>query len=86
MPSSPSPRSAAKAISSAAATSRSAPPSLRSAGLANLLVVATPGKLASLHNQTLRVDTGDTDLDRQLCGYRRVVTGYGSEAICRVTT
>ena len=62
------------------------PAVLRSAGLANLLVVATTGKLASLHNQTLRVDTGDADLDRQLRGYRRVVTGYGSEAICRVTT
>ena len=62
------------------------PAVLRSAGVANLLVVATTGKLASLHNQTLRVDTGDTELDRQLCGYRRVVTGHGSEAVCRVTT
>ena len=58
---------------------------LRRVGLDNLLVVATTEKLASLHNQSLRVDTGDADLDRQLCGYRRVITGYGSEAVCRVT-
>jgi predicted polyphosphate/ATP-dependent NAD kinase len=58
---------------------------LRCVGLDNLLVVATPAKLAALHGQTLRVDSGDAELDARLCGYRRVITGEGTEAICRVT-
>lgn len=58
---------------------------LRQVGIDNLLVVASVEKLASLHGQTLRVDSGDTELDRRLCGYRRVITGYGTEAVCRVT-
>ncbi len=61
------------------------PAVLRSVGLANLLVVATTEKLASLHNQSLRVDTGDAELDRQLCGWCRVITGYGSEAVCPIS-
>ena len=53
-------------------------------GLDRLLVAATPEKLASLGGGTLHVDTGDPDLDRALAGWRRVVTGYRSEAVCRV--
>jgi predicted polyphosphate/ATP-dependent NAD kinase len=54
-------------------------------GIANITVVASFQKLASLADRTLRVDTGDPDLDRRLEGYRRVVTGYRSEAVCRVS-
>ncbi len=57
---------------------------LRRVGLRHLVVVATPQKLASLHAATLRVDTGDADLDRALAGYRRVITGYRQEAVCPV--
>jgi predicted polyphosphate/ATP-dependent NAD kinase len=59
---------------------------LRRVGVAKLTVVASTEKLASLRSQTLRVDTGETELDHQLCGYRRIITGCGSEAVCRVTT
>lgn len=58
---------------------------LRQVGADKILVVATAEKLASLHGQTLRVDSGDAGLDGRLCGYRRVITGYGTEAVCRVT-
>ena len=58
---------------------------LRAVGLDRLFVAATPEKLASLGGGTLHVDTGDPDLDRALAGWRRVITGYGSEAVCRVT-
>lgn len=61
------------------------PAVVRRVGLDNLVVVATPAKLASLHDQTLRVDTGDAALDRELAGWRHVVTGLRVEAICRVT-
>jgi len=57
---------------------------VRAVGLDWLLVAATPEKLASLGDGTLHVDTGDPDLDRALSGWRRVITGYGTEAVCRV--
>ena len=57
---------------------------VRAVGLDRLLVAATPEKLASLHDGTLHVDTGDPTLDRALIGWRRVITGRGSEAVCRV--
>jgi predicted polyphosphate/ATP-dependent NAD kinase len=53
-------------------------------GIGNITVVASDVKLASLADHCLRVDTGDSDLDRKLTGYRRVITGYRTEAICRV--
>jgi predicted polyphosphate/ATP-dependent NAD kinase len=57
---------------------------LRRVGKAGLIVVATPGKLASLQARPLRVDTGDPALDRMLAGPIRVVTGYRTVAICPV--
>ena len=57
---------------------------VRQVGFDRLLVAATPEKLASLGGGTLHVDTGDPDLDRTLAGWRRVITGYGTEAVCRV--
>ena len=57
---------------------------VRAVGLDRLLVAATPEKLASLGDGTLHVDTGDPDLDRALAGWRRVITGFGNEAVCRV--
>jgi predicted polyphosphate/ATP-dependent NAD kinase len=60
------------------------PAVLRRVGLDNIVVVATSAKLAASHNQTLRVDTGEPALDAALSGYRRVITGYGTLAVCRV--
>ena len=57
---------------------------VKTVGLDRLLVAATPEKLASLRDGTLHVDTGDPDLDRALAGWRRVITGFGTEAVCRV--
>lgn len=53
-------------------------------GTNNITVLASLEKLASLADGCLRVDTGDAELDRSLTGFRRVVTGYRSLAICRV--
>ncbi|MSP82291.1 MAG: ATP-NAD kinase [Alphaproteobacteria bacterium] len=60
------------------------PDVIRRVGLGNIVVTATEAKLAALHNQTLRVDTGEADLDHALAGYRRVITGVGIVAVCRV--
>ena len=57
---------------------------LERVGLDNILVVATLEKIASLRENTLHVDTGDPALDQALVGWRRVVTGYGSETVCKV--
>ena len=57
---------------------------VRAVGLDRLLVAATPEKLASLGDGTLHVDTGDPALDSALAGWRRVITGFGTEAVCRV--
>ena len=49
---------------------------IRKIGIDNIIVVATPSKLAS--TPLIRVDTGDRDLDRQFMekGYMTVITGY----------
>lgn len=61
------------------------PAVIRAIGPENLLIVATPSKLAELGTAPLFVDTGDASLDQTLAGYRRVITGVGREAIVRVS-
>jgi len=46
-----------------------------------LLVVATEQKLLDLAGRPLLVDTGDPELDAELAGHVRVVTGPGSVAV-----
>jgi predicted polyphosphate/ATP-dependent NAD kinase len=60
------------------------PAVIRRVGRANLLVVATPSKLAALQGAPLLVDTGDVAVDAGLAGYTRVVTGYRAEVVYRV--
>jgi len=52
------------------------PDVIRAIGSRNIIVIATPAKLA--RTPVLRFDTGDAVLDRQLAanGFVRVVTGY----------
>jgi predicted polyphosphate/ATP-dependent NAD kinase len=57
---------------------------LRAIGPEQLVVVATPSKVAALGGRPLLVDTGDPELDASLSGYRRVITGVGREAVLRV--
>ena len=60
------------------------PEVIRRAGKENMIVVATPGKLASLGGAPLLVDTGDINVDKNLSGYLHVTTGYGRRATYRV--
>jgi predicted polyphosphate/ATP-dependent NAD kinase len=57
---------------------------LRQVGKENIVIVATPEKLASLRGHPLRVDTGDPTLDEELKGYYKVVTGYGRRTVVKV--
>ncbi len=47
---------------------------IRKVGAKNIIYVATPQKLKGLRR--LLVDTGDLELDKELCGYKSVVIGY----------
>ena len=48
------------------------PAVLRRIGIDNVEVIAGLHKLLALDPPVLRVDTGDPELDRLLCGYRRI--------------
>ncbi len=61
------------------------PEVIRKTGIENIIVAATPGKLASLQRRPLLVDTGDKALDEMLRGYMRVVTGYREEMVYRIS-
>ncbi len=56
------------------------PEVIRHVGRDNIVVIATEGKLRAL--RSLRVDTGDPDLDDELRGDIRVITDYKKE--CRM--
>ncbi len=49
---------------------------IRAVGIANILIIATKSKLEALGGKPMLVDTGDPALDRELCGSRRVITGF----------
>ncbi len=57
---------------------------IRKIGKEGIIVVATKAKLKSLEGRPLRVDTGDPELDRDLSGLIRVVTGYEDSVLYRV--
>ena len=53
-------------------------------GKENITVIATRSKLSSIKSRCLRVDTGDSEIDKMLSGYIRVVTGYNEETVVKV--
>ncbi len=60
------------------------PEVIRRVGAENLIIVASPGKLASLRGRVLLVDTGDLEVDAMLSGYRKVVIGYARRSVYMV--
>ena len=62
------------------------PTVIKRIGQSNVMVVATPAKLIGLKGSPLLVDTGDPTIDRSLCGFIKVITGYRTETVCRVST
>ena len=55
---------------------------IKKVGKENIVVISTPEKLAPL--LSLKVDTGDAELDESLHGYIEVITGYKEKKIMRV--
>jgi predicted polyphosphate/ATP-dependent NAD kinase len=57
------------------------PKVIRMVGKNNILVVATSEKLASLQGRPLMVDSGEKELDKELSGYIKVITGYRMRSV-----
>jgi predicted polyphosphate/ATP-dependent NAD kinase len=60
------------------------PELIRRVGKDNLIVIATKTKLAELDGRPLIVDTGDTELDKELSGVIPVITGYHDAVLYRI--
>ncbi|MGR6836937.1 ATP-NAD kinase family protein [Syntrophomonas erecta] len=59
---------------------------IREVGKQNIIMVASKDKLVSIQPMPLLVDTGDPELDQELSGYIRVVTGWQDSVIYKVST
>ena len=57
---------------------------IRRVGRENVIIVASPEKLAALKGRTLLVDTGDPEVDEMLSGYHKVVTGYARRSVYKI--
>jgi len=55
---------------------------VRRVGVDHLIIVSTPAKLQGL--RSLAVDTGDPELDQEMRGFRRVVTGLHESRLMKV--
>ena len=62
------------------------PALIRRLGKDNIQILATRTKLKTLAGRPLVVDTGDAELDRELCGLWPVTTGYEDQVLYRVST
>jgi predicted polyphosphate/ATP-dependent NAD kinase len=61
------------------------PAVIRAVGLDRIEIVASLEKLVALDPALLRVDTGDTELDHELCGYRRVRVAPGHTVVLELS-
>ena len=61
------------------------PAVIRKIGKTHIHIVSTPDKLYALKGHPLWVDTGDHTLDKMLCGYYPIITGYKEFVMYKVT-
>jgi len=60
------------------------PQVIRKIGKENIIVISMPEKLHALNGRPIRVDTGDEQLDEELCGMIQIVTGYDEQTFYRI--
>ncbi|TXT64224.1 MAG: ATP-NAD kinase [Promethearchaeota archaeon] len=58
------------------------PEVIKKIGAKNFIIISTEIKLKEL--DSLRVDTGDSDLDKEFHGYMKVITGYNKKELVEV--
>lgn len=58
------------------------PEIIRKVGRENIIVISTREKLSRL--SSLKVDTGDDEVDEKMRGYIRVMTNYGESKLMKV--
>lgn len=58
---------------------------IRKVGKGNIIIAASTDKLYGIHPDPLLVDTGDADLDEELCGYIHVRIGNGETMMKKVS-
>ena len=61
------------------------PEVIREIGKENIIILATKAKIAEFHHQPFLVDTPDEELNKELCGYYRVIAAYGEFTMCRAS-
>lgn len=54
---------------------------IRRVGKENIIIISTREKIHSLRGRPMFTDTGDRNMDEELSGYIRVVTGYREEIV-----
>lgn len=59
---------------------------IRAIGIDNIIIIATKGKLTELAQRPLIADTGDSELDQELCGYLPITTGYKDQVLYPVAS
>ncbi len=59
---------------------------IRRVGKENITIIATKHKIHSLKAKRLLVDTGDPELDRELSGYVKAITGYREFTVLPIGT
>jgi predicted polyphosphate/ATP-dependent NAD kinase len=61
------------------------PAVIRRVGPKNIVIAASKPKMLSLFGKSLLVDTGDEELNQELCGYKKVHVGYEDSVMFKVT-
>jgi len=61
------------------------PEIIKQVGRDRVIVIATKGKMRELGDAALRVDTGDSEVDRSLGGYIKAIVGYREWRIVQVS-
>ena len=60
------------------------PEVIKRVGRDHIIIICTPAKLRDIEGGTLKVDTGDSEIDDMLRGYIRVITDYNEFRLVRI--
>jgi predicted polyphosphate/ATP-dependent NAD kinase len=60
------------------------PEVIKRVGRDHIIIICTPAKLRDIEGGTLKVDTGDSEVDDMLRGYIRVITDYNEFRLVRI--